>query len=71
MVHVKKCPYGKRGRPSTEFYKNGKPQIYCMGWMDCMTESPIEECRHCKDFVMGTQIELDIEENKDGTIKVS
>ena len=71
MVHVKKCPLGKRGRPSTEFYKNGKPQIYCMGWEDCMTESPLEECRKCKDFVMGAQIELDMEEDEDGTIKVS
>ena len=22
MVHVKKCPLGKRGRPSTEFWKD-------------------------------------------------
>ena len=26
MVHVKKCPYGKRSTPITEFYKDGKPQ---------------------------------------------
>lgn len=38
MVHVKKCPLGKRGRPSTEFWKDGKPQIYCRGWIDKMTK---------------------------------
>lgn len=27
-----------------------------------MTESPLEECRKCKDFAMGEQIEMDMEE---------
>lgn len=62
MVHVRKCPceYG-RGKPTTEFYHNGKPQIYCYGWEDKMTDEPLECCRNCKDFVSGEQFELDFE----------
>ncbi len=63
MVHVKKCPHGKRGKPTTEFYKmvNGekKPQIYCMGWIDCMTDEPLEICRNCKDWVSSEQCSYD------------
>ena len=51
MVHVKKCPYGKRGRPSTEFYIEGKPQIYCYGWIDRMNDELIPECKACADHV--------------------
>lgn len=58
MVHVKKCPLGKRGRPSTEFYLNGKPQIYCYGWIDKMTDEPIDECRKCLDHVKNAENDL-------------
>ena len=60
MVHVRKCPLGDRGNPTTEFYKDGKPQIYCYGWIDSMTDEPLGECLNCKDFVYGAQIERDI-----------
>ena len=65
MVHVRKCPclHG-RGKPSTEFYKDGKPQIYCYGWKDEMTDEPIDCCKSCKDFAMGKQVEIDFNECK-------
>lgn len=69
MVHVKKCPHGKRGRPTTEFHINGKPQIYCMGWIDLMYDEPLEVCKRCKDFVSGEQSEMDFEQAKqNGTL---
>ena len=54
MVHLKKCLYEKgRGNPITEFYKivdgKRKPQIYCLGWIDSMTDAPLEICKNCKD----------------------
>ena len=66
MVHVRKCTceYG-RSRPTTEFYKNGKPQIYCLGWQDPMTDEPLEVCRNCKDFFGGEQCEYDFEHRND------
>ena len=66
MVHVKKCPYEKgRGNPTTEFYKivdgKRKPQIYCLGWIDSMTDEPLEVCKNCKDWAYGEQCEHDFE----------
>lgn len=58
MVHTK-CSFGKRGKPSTEFYINGKPQIYCYGWIDQMNDEPLDECRICPDWVCGEQCEKD------------
>ena len=64
MVHVKKCPI-KRGRPTTEFYKivdgQKKPQIYCYGWIDRMTDEPLDTCKSCMDWVYGSQCEYDFE----------
>ena len=60
MVHVKKCPCELgRGRATTEFYINGKPQIYCLGWIDSMTDEPLEVCQNCKDWVNGEQCKQD------------
>lgn len=62
MVHVKKCPLSiGRGKPSTEFYIDGKPQIYCYGWQDGMTDEPFSECKNCFDWVYGEQCEKDFE----------
>ena len=60
MVHVKKCPceYG-RGKPTTEFHVNGRPMIYCMGWIDMRTDEPLKICKVCSDWYMGKQIEKD------------
>lgn len=65
MVHVKKCPYGKRGYPSTEFYIDGKPQVYCYGWEDAMTDEPLDICRNCADWNRGEQCDRDFAEELD------
>ena len=59
MVHVRKCPYGERGKASTEFYFRGKPQIYCLGWQT-PDGDPLEICMNCKDWVFGEQIMIDV-----------
>lgn len=65
MVHVRKCPCKNgRGKPTTEFYIDGKPQIYCMGWIDLHYDEPLECCKNCKDWVNGEQCELDFEYRK-------
>ena len=61
MVHVKKCPLGERGRPTTEFWKDGKPQIYCYGWVDQMTDEALGECRRCLDWAYGDQVNRDLQ----------
>lgn len=61
MVHVKKCPLGKRGRPSTEFCKDGKPQIYCYGWVDQMTDEALDGCKRCLDWAYGDQVSRDLQ----------
>lgn len=67
MVHVKRCPYkGGRGKPTTEFHIDGKPQIYCYGWIDGMTNEPLEICKNCKDWVYGEQCEKDFENHIKG-----
>lgn len=63
MVYVKKCPYGNRSRAETAFWINGKPQIYCAGWIDRMTDEPLEICQKCADWVNGEQCEKDFLEN--------
>lgn len=62
MVHVRKCPC-KRGRskPTTEFYNHGKPQIYCMGWVDLYNDEPLDDCKNCADWTYGEQAEKDFE----------
>ena len=62
MVHVKKCPsvYG-RSRKYTDFYINGEPQDYCVGWWNKDVREPLEVCRNCKDFIEGEQHDIDVE----------
>ncbi len=65
MVHVKKCPHKDgRGRPTTEFHINGKPQIYCYGWIDRMNDEPLEVCKNCKDWANGEQCAIDFEKSR-------
>lgn len=59
MVHVRVCPFGKRGRPSTEFYKGDVPQIYCNGWWDNMTDELIDVCKNCADNVYKAEADFD------------
>ena len=40
-----------KGKPSIEFYKDGKPQYFCMGYIDAMTDEVLEVCKKCKKHV--------------------
>ena len=65
---MEKCPLvrkgitRRKGKPSIEFYKDGKPQYYCYGYKDSMTDEPHEACKKCKKWVNGEQCEKDYEE---------
>nr|DAN93095.1 MAG TPA: hypothetical protein [Caudoviricetes sp.] len=54
-----KCARGKRGRPSREWYDGKKYRVYCLGWVDPMTDSPLPECLACPDFVDKAQDDLE------------
>ena len=54
-----------RGKPTIEWYDNGKPQYYCMGYKDSSTEEPLNTCKNCIDFVHGSQIEIDFKKFKE------
>ena len=54
----------QKGRPSIEFYKNGKPQYYCMGYENKMTDEAYHECRECPRWALGEQTEKDYEDAK-------
>lgn len=47
------------GRSSIEWYKNGKPQYYCYGYIDQRTDELIEECKQCSRQVNKAQGDLD------------
>lgn len=49
----------KRGKATIEWYDNGKPQYYCMGYKDASTEQPLKTCKNCIEFVGGSKIEID------------
>lgn len=54
-----KCALGKRGRPSHEWNDGKKDHIYCLGWVDPMTDAPLPECVVCPDFVDKAQDDLE------------
>lgn len=54
-----KCALGKRGRPSHEWNDGEKDRIYCLGWVDPMTDCSLPECLACPDFVDKAQDDLD------------
>ncbi len=56
---VKTNEVPRRGKPSVEWHKEGKPQYYCYGWKDNMTDELLEVCRNCKDNVIYAQDDLD------------
>ncbi len=47
---VKKGEVGRRGVAVTEFYIDGEPQVYCLGYGDAMNDEPIDTCKNCRDF---------------------
>lgn len=59
MARVK-CKLNKRGKPSVEWHdKDGKPQYYCCGYINLMTDEPLEECQNCRDYVDRSQDDLE------------
>lgn len=48
-----------RGTPSVEWYKNGKPQYYCYGYIDARTDDVLPECKRCPDHVNRAQEDLE------------
>lgn len=49
----------RRGKPTIEFYKNEKPQYYCYGYIDSMTDELLEVCENCSDHVNKADEDLD------------
>lgn len=49
----------RRGEPSVEWYKDGKPQHYCYGYIDKMTDELLPECKECRSHVSKAQDDLD------------
>ena len=49
----------RRGQPSIEWYKNGKPQYYCYGYIDKMTDELLPECKECQSHVYKAQDDSD------------
>ena len=49
----------RRGEPSIEWYKDKKPQYYCYGYIDKMTDELLSECKECRSHVYKAQGDLD------------
>jgi hypothetical protein len=49
----------ERGKASLEWHKDGKPQYYCYGYKDKMTDDLLDVCRNCKDNVNYAQDDMD------------
>lgn len=54
-----KCKLEKRGRPTHEWNDGEKDRIYCMGYIDLMTDDPLKECLSCPDHVSKAQEDMD------------
>ena len=48
-----------KGKSSIEYYKNGKPQYYCYGYIDQKTDELIDECKECPKHVYKAQEDLE------------
>ena len=49
----------RRGEPSVEWYKDGKQQYYCYGYIDKMTDELLPECKVCRSHVSKAQDDLE------------
>lgn len=49
----------EKGYASLEFYKDGKPQYYCEGYIDNRTDELIEECKECPKHIYKSQADLE------------
>lgn len=54
-----KCKLKKRGRPSHEWNDGKKDRIYCLGYIDCMTDDTLPECLCCPDHVSKAQEDME------------
>ena len=54
-----KCALGKRGRTSHEWNDGEKDRIYCLGWVDPMTDCPLPEFLDFQYFVDKAQDDLE------------
>lgn len=55
----------ERGKPSIEWDdKDGKPQYYCYGYKDAMTDDLLDVCRECRDNVIYAQEDLEVANEK-------
>ena len=63
---VKNGNVKRKGKPSIEWYnESGKPQYYCLGYIDIMYDELLQECRMCKQNVIYAENEVQNEmENK-------
>lgn len=52
-----------RGKPSIEWHKSGKPQYYCYGYIDFVTEELLPVCFECRDNVYHAQEDLENHNN--------
>lgn len=48
-----------KGKATIEWYKDGKPQYYCYGYIDQRNDEPLEECKQCKKFIWQSDIDFD------------
>lgn len=48
-----------KGKPSIEFYIDGKPQYYCYGYIDSRTDEVLDECKECSKHVYKAQEDLE------------
>ena len=53
------CKVSRRGQSSIEWYQDGKPQYYCYGYIDKMTDELLPECKKCRRHVYKAQDDLD------------
>ena len=49
----------RRGESSVEWYKDGKQQYYCYGYIDKMTDELLPECKECRSHTSKAQDDLD------------
>lgn len=54
-----KCKLKKRGKPTHEWNDGTKDRIYCRGWLDPMTDYPLQECLACPDHWSKAQDDLE------------
>lgn len=48
-----------RGKSSIEWHKDGKPQYYCYGYINKMTDESLPECKECRSHVSKAQDDFD------------